>query len=63
MGAAYIYWHSYQCLFGYQSVAGDGVEQPEAMAIADLGLPTFRHKPTTPIKQTAQAHRKTSFPI
>jgi len=39
-------------------------EQPEAMAIAfDLGLPPSATKPTTPIKQTDQAHRKTSFPI
>jgi len=35
-------------------------EQPEAMAIAfDLGA--FTTPPTTPIKQTDQAHRKTSF--
>jgi len=47
MEAAHIYWDSHQCLFWLpQDTAGsDGVEQPEAMAIAfDLGLPTFRHE-------------------
>jgi len=63
MEAAHIYWDSHQCLFGFLKTLLEVMasEQPEAMAIAfDLGLPTFRHdEPTTPIKQTDQAHRKT----